>query len=60
MTVPNFMSKVFWYQDLSKGCGVGKKGMIRQKKPGQIGLSSLISFLDISTRTMTTFRQSTS
>ena len=38
MTVPNFMSKAFFYQDLRGGSGRGRYvppgGMIRQKYPG--------------------------
>ena len=37
MTVPNFTSKVFSYQDLC----IAPWGMIRQKHPGQIGLRQL-------------------
>ena len=38
MTVPNFMSKTFFYQDLCREVGGGGvppyRGMIRQKYPG--------------------------
>ena len=47
MTVPNFMSKAFSYQDLRSGRGKGEgalcaplpRGMIRQNTPVQIGLN---------------------
>ena len=34
MTVPNFMSKAFFYQDLCRRALCAPRGMIRQKYPG--------------------------